>query len=345
MDNKRIDEQITNLVESIPTSKLVETAKSLFETYDLVHSLEDKMNYYQEESQLTEDSWQRLLDLFKQSKSSETFHQVCKDINLKLYCVKQFSNVKFVLTPDIEDILKFETKKYYTQLITAATAEELADTFKTLPFEFTSLMVRYLANIILKDTNKHLLPTEQEAKSYYEKVLKLKNEFIKNVNECSLGKQQTFSIVDAQLLLDCKAFFDYTPTNVGALEYMLRMFLSPKTRKKLNSMFGERRIAFMLEQALLHPSYIQFLKEIKEDTEQPYFGTDGTQNTQREQTYDDIINSVYSPEEFIPKVDDEKQQPTPAEPIQAVQPTPEELQQPEGQTPPATPAPEEEAPQ
>jgi hypothetical protein len=325
-----LEKKINEIVESIPSKHLIATSQSLLETYDLINALETRFNYYEKDSQLTEESWQKLLDLFKQAAHSQSLHNACKEINKKLYCVKQFSNVKFILASDIEDILKYETKKYFSQLSTCSTDEELVDTFKSLPFEFTSLFTRYLVNILFKKDKDLFLPKEVEAQEYYKKILALKNEFIKNINDCSLGKQNVFSIVDAQLLLDCKAFFDYTPTNTGSLEYIVRMFLNPKTRKKLNDMFGEKRISYMLEQALLHPSYIQYLKNIKTGVEQPYFNSDGLQNTERKPTFDDIIKSTYTPQEFVPDLNNTQ---TPPQSIQTQQPSPEELQNPEQPSP------------
>ena len=314
-----IDEEVDRAIKSIPTSELPNVLLTLLEgsTMTVIDSLmkDYKMNLNQD-NQIPPENWKWFQEMLITALQSETFQKQCKEVNCKLYAVVNFAKIKLSLPESLENILKFELKDYYTQVVTDS-PEEFIKSFFTLPFEFISLVVRYLSNVLAKDKKELLLPKRPTADAYLKMIEKKKKDFIVNINNLSLGKSNTLSLDDIKLLLDSKAFFEYNALNVGALEFLIRVIGSSKTEGMINQMLDLKQINLLKQQIFSLPSYLLFLKKVKDGEEQAYFNKDGTENETRENTYDDYVKKVYFPEEFVPHK--KKEAPEIAPP-----PTPEE---------------------
>ena len=148
--------------------------------------------------------------------------------------------------------------------------------------------------------------------------------------------------MDAQVLLDIKAFYEYNPINNGVLEFIARLLTTKKTKKALQDMYGPGLAIRLHDQVMVHASYIQFLQEIKNETQQSFFTKEGFQNTNRDITFNEFVTKYFFPEQYIPEEPEEKEtvEPgksgetpvgeTPAEPkapaeLNVTQPSPEEL--------------------
>ena len=297
-----IDEEVERALKSIPTSELPNVLLTLLEgsTTNIIDSLmkDYKMNLNQD-NQIPAENWDWFKRMLTSALESETFQRQCKEVNCKLYAVVNFSKIKLSLPESLENILKFELKDYYTQIVTD-NPEEFVKTFFILPFEFTSLVVRYLSNVLAKDKKELLLPKRPTADAYIKMVENKKKDFIVNINNLSLGKSNTLSLDDIKLLLDTKTFFEYNALNVGALEFLIRVIGSSKTEGTLNKMLDLNQVNLLKQQIFSLPSYLLFLKKVKEGEEQSYFNKDGTQNETKDNTYDDYVKKVYFPEEFVP---------------------------------------------
>ena len=161
---------------------------------------------------------------------------------------------------------------------------------------------------------------------------------ITEVNKLSQGQSNVFSVLDAQVLLDVKAFYEYNPINNGVLEFIARLLTNPKTKKELQNIYGPTKIALMHDQILVHASYMQFLQEIRSETDQAFFTKEGFQNKNRETTFDEFVTKYFFPEQYIPEeqpAPETPETPTPEtqsketggqpEALNVTQPTPEEL--------------------
>lgn len=339
------NEEIDKFIKEIPAEGLV---KFLSENSAITGSLSRAYNLdYDHDNEIPEELWKFFTDSLGKLITTDEFKVQSKEVNCKLYAVKQFSKVKLAIADTVEQALRFELKKYFAQLSTE-NGDEFMEVFFDLPFEFVSLVIRYLANVKYKDKKAELTPLLKTAETYFHELIKTKNHFILDINDISQGKGNVISIKDMQDLLDTKAFYEYNPLNVGALEFIIRTLVNPKAKKKLESEFGKDKIEYMRQQALLHPSYIKFLEGVRDNVEKPYFTTAGSQNKERDNTYDELVMQYYFPDEYIPEEEKvaepaqttpvagpEAPAPAPAAPT-AEQPSPEELlKQPE--TPEATP--------
>jgi hypothetical protein len=111
--------------------------------------------------------------------------------------------------------------------------------------------------------------------------------FIKNINDVSTGKSSILSIANTELLLDVKAFYSYNALNVGTLEFLIRLF--KEADKKLGDMFSKEKVKFMMQQIMFLPSYQAHIRKLQTQEEAPYFNKDGSQNMNRDITYDDCV--------------------------------------------------------
>ena len=325
-------EEIDNFVDDIPADKLISTLKMFKEDRKIINSLQGFTNEYDQNNQIVEENWKWFKETLKYiAENNPRFQFKCKEVNNKLYAVKYFTKLKFVISETVEEELKFELKKYFRQ-ITFEDIDQFIDAFFKLPFEFVGLTVRYVSNVLALELKPKLTTNYKDANVFLKNLLKRKNDFIVNINKISLGQSDNISIAEACLLLDTKVFYDYNALNNGALEYLLKLFNS-NAKEKLIDQFGADKIKFLKDQILAHPSYLQFLKEVKEGQEQPFFTKDGFQNSERETTFDDFVKKYFNPEEFIPKPEQSTtQQPTPVVPTQnapgapqAEQPSEDEL--------------------
>lgn len=285
----------------------------LHESTTLVNSLIklDKENY-DINNQTTTENWQYFLSSLRQVINTDPFIDKALVVNAKLYVVKKFTQLEFQLPQDIENVLKFELKKYFHLLVTTDPDEFITELFN-LPFEFVSLVIRYVSKVVDPKVAEKIIPSEELAIEFYKYCLTVKEKYIKNTNDVSLGVTNNFNLNDARLLLDTKAFYSYNALNVGALEYLIRLTNDSNAQENLYGHFGQDTIDYMREQAIQHPSYIQYLKKIKAEELLPFFKSDGTQNEERDKTFDDFVKQIFEPQDVIPKVEPQDQQVT-AEP-------------------------------
>lgn len=330
---KIIYQEVDKFVDSLSDKKLLEF---LTEDLKVINSLvKSEENYFNKNNQISYELWNNFVETLKKlTDNSERFQQCCKESNCKLYSVKMYSKIPFSIAEEAEEVLKYELKKYYSQLDTKD-SEEYIDTFFKLPFEFTSLVVRYLQNILYKEKKALLTPKMETAKEYFATAEKSKNKFIININKVSLGESKNIPFDDLQLLLDIKAFYEYNPINIGTCEYVIRLLNNKKSYSNLEEMYGEKRLLHIKEQILTLPSYIQYLEDIKEGKESPYFTSSGLQNKEKENTFDDYVQKYFFPNNYIPnpKEDNTPEEPTTETPaateqpagLSTEQPTPEDL--------------------
>lgn len=330
MRNKKVEKVITETVEELTKNiSLKEALTILKEDNKIINSLEKSYDsYYNVNNQITPENWKYFIDALGAVMKSEDFRKKCKEVNCKLYCVKFFTNLKFAIAENAEDTLKFELKKYFPQLVTE-NGEEFIDTFFTLPFEFVSLVVRYLANVAYKEKKNELTPQLKEAQNYFDDMQKRKNNFVTEINKISLGKSTVFSIYEAQELLDVKAFFEYNLINAGTLEFIMRILTNKKSSQAIEDEFGKFKLQLMKEQVLEHPCYIKFIQDVKDDKDFPFFTETGSQNKEREVTFDESVMQYFFPEQYIPETKEEPEQKEPVTPEQNTQQKPGESEKPE----------------
>lgn len=323
MDIKEIlENEIDTYVREIPAEELKKTVVFLQEAANIDIILHNK-SLLSSVNEITPENWAFIEKTLLSLVDDEEFQKQCKLVNCKLYCVKYFSKIKLSTVEFSEDILKQEVKKYFKQL-----AVENKDTFIenlfSLPFEFVSLLIRWFVNTKAKEHKNKLTPQLKTAEAYYELAQEVKTNFIKNINELSLGKGNVFSLEDLKLLLDVKAFFEFNLLNVGTVEFVMRMFLSE--RKKIEDKIGKREYELLKTQALHLPSYIQFLNNIESGKESPFFTTKGLQIPDREVTFDSLTTQIFNPEEYIPEPIAQSSAPAaPLPNVTAEQPSAEEL--------------------
>ena len=284
---KILEEELNNLVNEIPANKLSETLINLSESikvFDLMNQAAN--NTYDKDNQIIPENWEFFITSLKALADDEEFQKQCKIINCKLYCVKYFANISLSTVNFAEDTIKFELKKYFKALVTND-AEKFTTTFFSLPFEFVSLVVRWLANVLCKEKKNLLTPKLATAQAYYGQAQLSKTKFVKNINDLSLGRNDNFSLEDLSLLLDTKAFFDYNSLNAGTIEFIIRLF--DKRKQALEDELGTNKYNVLRLQALLLPSYVKFLNEIDLEQEYPFFNSSGLQNQEREKTFNDSM--------------------------------------------------------
>jgi hypothetical protein len=326
-----IKKEVDKIVNNIPSEKLLSILQPLLlqEDNKIINSLRGYIDDFDYNNQITVENWNWFKDVIKNlAETNSRFQYKCKEVCNKLYAVKYFTKLTFVISENAEEELKFELKNHFKHIL-YEDINQFIDAFFSLPFEFVGLVVRYLSNILTPKFKPQLTTNYKDANIVLKTILKKKNDFILNINKISLGQADNISIAEAGLLLDVKAFFEYNALNNGALEYLLKL-LNSQAKNKLKDIFGDEKIAYMKSQILAHPSYLKFLKEVKDGTELPFFTKDGFQNTDRKPSYDEFVKKYYSPEEFIPKKKEEVSVPKPIlvkEPkeLEAKQPSGEEL--------------------
>lgn len=327
------DKDIENFLKEKNVKELL---SFLTENQTVIRSLEHAYHFdYNEENMIPIEHWNFFINALSKLIHVEDFQSQCKEVNCKLYALKQFSKVKLSIASSAEETLKFELKKYFPSLYTE-NGQEFSDAFFSLPFEFVALVVRYLANIKFPKEKKSLTPLLKTAEAYFHELVKMKNRFLLNINDISQGKGETINIVELQTLLDTRAFYEYNPLNVAALEFIMRILVNKVSKQKLEDEFGKVKVDLLRQQVLSQPSYIQFLNEIRDNQTQSYFTKQGLQNKNRDNTYDELCMQYFFPEKYIPDNSNENEQTqgkevepkpveTPAETPQAEQPSQEEL--------------------
>lgn len=291
------NKDIENFLEGKSTKELL---NFLTENQTVIRSLEHAYHFdYNEDNMIPIEHWEFFINALSKLVQVEEFQSKCKEVNCKLYALKQFSKVKLSIAASAEETLKFELKKYFPSLYTE-NGQEFSDTFFNLPFEFVALVVRYLANIKFPKDKKSLTPLLKTAEAYFHELVKVKNRFLLNINDISQGKGETINIVELQALLDTRAFYEYNPLNVAALEFIMRILVNKKSKQKLEDEFGKVKVDLLKQQVLSQPSYIQFLNEIRDNQTQSYFTKEGLQNKNRENTFDELCMQYFFPEKYVP---------------------------------------------
>jgi hypothetical protein len=333
MFNKKINKLLSEFINKQSQEELI---TFLTENQKIISSLNNDFLFFNSNEQLPDELWNTLKENFKKIVKHPDFQKKSKKVNCKLYALKFFSKITLGVNEDIEEILKFETKKYYSQLATED-SEEFINNFFNLPFEYVSLVIIYLSNFLCKEDKNNLAPKLETAQKYFNELKKQKNKLLITLNNISLGKEVNLPFGEIKELIEVRAFFDYNPLNVGALEYIVRLLNNETSRNKLIELYGVKTIDTLKQEALLTPCYIKHLEEIRDGLTTPYFTSSGMQNTNRDMTFDDYINKYFFPDQYIPKETEIKtdEQPEESEPeleITAEQPSPEELN-PDEETP------------
>jgi hypothetical protein len=318
-----LDEEVERTVNSLPKNQLVPILKTLLTEKDdiILRSLRGYVDDFNSSNQIPPENWNWLRDTLKVlANSNQRFQFKCKEVNNKLYCVKHYTKLPFEISEAVEDELKYELKKYFKEIVYEE-VDQFIDAFFSLPFEFVSLAVRYVTNVLAAEKKNELTTTTEDAENFLKAVLKKKNDFITNVNKISLGQANNISIGNLSLLLDVKAFYDYNALNNGVLEFVLKM-LNSNIKQKLKDTYGSSKMDFVKAQILSHASYLKFLKNVKEGVEQPFFDIKGFQNAERTPSFDDLVKKYFAPKEYIPSTPKIEE---PAAPIE--QETPEAPQE------------------
>lgn len=289
-----LEEEVEKLSQKISSGNF---KKVIEEDLNIIDSL-TKENLYNPDNQMIKENWNWFKDTLIKAVELPTFQHNCKSINSKLYAVKYFTKINFMIAESVEDEVKFELKKYFGELTTDDINQFVNDFFK-LPFEFTSLVVRYLSNVLIPEKKKLLVPNIKDANIALKQITSKKDTFIKNINSISKGQGNNMSFIDVELLLDVRAFYEYSPLNVGTLEFLIRTLESAK--EKLNELFTKEKVGFFLQQILTLPSYQKHLSTLQRKQEAPFFNRNGMQNDTREVTYDDCVMKYYDPENFLPR--------------------------------------------
>lgn len=301
-----LEEEVERIVESLPTDCFIPVLQSLLLENDniVLKSLKDYVNGVNSDNQIPIESWNWFRDILKNlAKGNSRFQFKCREINNKLYAVKYYTKLPFSISNKVEEELKFELKKYFKDIL-YEDADNFIEKFFSLPFEFVSLVVRYLSNILVPENKNQLKTSLKEANIFLKEIIKKKNDFIININKISLGQAENFSFKDLSLLLDVKAFYDYNALNNAVLEFVLKL-LNSNAKQKLKDLYGTFKIDYLKAQILTHPSYLKFLKNIKDGVERPYFDSKGFQNQRGSSfpSFDDLVKKYFMPEEFIPSTE------------------------------------------
>lgn len=289
-----IEEEIENFTNNLTKSQ----EKVVFlENNTILDSLM-KVNEYDSNNQIIDENWNWFKQTLIKATSIPIFQHNCKVINSQLFAVKQFTKINFMIAESAEEEIKFELKKYFINL-KVTDINEFVNSFFDLPFEFTSLVVRYVANVLVPEKKQVLVPKLKEAEENFKIILKKREDVIKTINNISKGLETNLPVADIMLLLDTKAFFEDNPLNIGVLEYLARTI--KHAGEKLNATFGREKVQLMLQQILVLPSYQKHITEIAKDKNNAFFTNKGTQNTNKQITFDDLVTKQYNPEDYIPK--------------------------------------------
>ena len=192
-----LNEEIDNMVNNLPKEQLMPVLKTLLVEEDIIiKSLRGYVDDPNSENQIPIENWNWFRDTLKVlAKESPRFQFKCKEVNCKLYAVKSYTKMQFSISGSAENELKFELKKYFKDIVYEET-DKFIDAFFNLPFEFVSLTVRYVTNVLAKENKNQLTTTLKEANTFLKATLKKKNDFITNINKISLGQSDNISIDD-----------------------------------------------------------------------------------------------------------------------------------------------------
>ena len=303
IDSKIGYEIIDNYVDSLKKEELIPLVTKLLKESDsqktLLSNLVDSFIKVNNDDQIIEENWDWFVETLNQVEKEKEFIQFCRKINIKLYVLRHFTKIKFGDAKFIENELKFKLKTYFN-LLKTNTKSKFIQNLYDLPFEFSSLLVRYYTNILIEEDEKRdaFKASKKIADTCLKDVLEKKNDFLKQINDISLGLYTNISYGVIKELLDMRVFFNYNALNAGALEFIVR-FINSK-EKELEEKYGKNSSELTKELIFSYPCYIFHIKRIKEGKDAPFFLENGTQNEKKEFTYDDYVKKILEPKNYSP---------------------------------------------
>lgn len=273
-----------------------------FVLIDALNSINDVL--YDENNSLSQENWEFIKDTLNKLSEQEDFTNFSKEILCKLYCLKIFTKISLGFSESLEDDLRYQTKEYISKL-RVSSGEEFLKVLKSLPFEYTSQLIRWNANFLNKKKKEKLSPKLDTANKYLEFLYEKKNQLFVRINKISRGEEFVIPISDIQSLLDVRAFMDDNEINQGTLEFILRTLTTTKSKQKLIDLFGEDFVERLRQQVLLTPCYIKFVNDVFQEKTVPFFTEIGLQNTTRPKSYNQYVTELLMPELYIPETPQE----------------------------------------
>ena len=116
---KIINEQIDNFVDKLLAKEAREVLIELLkENNPILDSLTKSDSLYNLENQITVENWDWFKQVLQKATQHQRFQYKAQEINAKLYCVKYFSKIKFIIGDTVEDEIKIDLKRYFTNFLT-----------------------------------------------------------------------------------------------------------------------------------------------------------------------------------------------------------------------------------
>jgi hypothetical protein len=277
--------------------------KLLTEDTGLLASLNielEKDKDYNADGQIIKENWYYFCANLKQLATVPEYKAQIKKVAIKILVSKYFTRTKLTVEPGLEEIIKTQLKDYFIAF-TSTKVEDFIKALFNLPFDLLTLIILYVIYELNPEIKMEVLPKKSEVKKYLELIIQAKTDFIKLINNISLGRSSKFTLSRAEELLDVKVFYEIDSLNVAVLEYMIRMLNNEKIHDKLYDLYGEQLIEELKEQILSYSNYNKFINDIKENKAQPFFTDEGYQFEEREETFDDMVRIRFG--EIEPPID------------------------------------------
>jgi len=302
IDSKELYEKLDNYVDSLEPQELLSTLSILLKedsTSSLMNNLVDNFVRFDDDNQIIQENWDWFYNSIEQVKDEKEFINYCRQINIKLYVLRHFIKTQFGDIKYTEDELKFQLKKYFT-IVKAGTKSKFVNNLYELPFEFSALLVRYIINVVIEEESDKAKYKASKALAdvYLKEILQKKNNFIKEINDISLGLHSSVSISTIKELLELRTFFTYNVLNAGALEFIIR-FINNK-ENEIQEKYGKGFSNILKEYIFSLPCYIIHIQRIKEGKDVLFFLDNGMQNKKKKLTFDDYVKKILDPKEYIP---------------------------------------------
>lgn len=295
-NSSMLNEEIDNICNNIPSQQLMDSLRSLTESYNVINSLEKSgSSNYDKDGEITQENWKFFTTTLTQLASYSFFQEKSKETYCKLYAIKFFTKGNFVSEDAIEDNLKHTLKEYYSRLLTN-NPQEFTETLFGLPLDFVGLIIRYTSHELAPNERTKLVPTKKEAEAYLDKLLEKKKKFIEIVGKIVNEENNVLSITDAHMLVETRAFIEDIDVHNGVLEYLLRLINNKPANKKLVDLFGNDLIKELKENILAHPNYKKYLTKIKHGEAQPFFDLMGLQNKNATPSFAEVVEEYLHPE-------------------------------------------------
>ena len=302
LNSKKGYELIDNYVDSLNKEELPSLLSKLLKENDsskkILDNLISSFVKVNSDDQIIEENWDWFVETLNQVKDTKEFKQFCRKINIRLYVLSHFTKIKFKENKYIEDELKFQLKKYFNS-VRADTKSKFVENLYDLPFEFSSLLVRFFVNTLETDDEKKTYKgIKSIADTYLKELLSLKNDFVKQINDISLGLYSNVSYEKIKELLELRAFYNYNALNAGALEFIVRFINSRES--ELKEKYGQGAPNYLKGMVFSFPCYVFHIKRVKEGKDLLFFLDNGTQNEKKKVTFDNYVKQVLEPKNYIP---------------------------------------------